>query len=192
MGRVIAGKKRGLKLATLQGLQTRPSSDRLKEALFNILQDRIYASSFLDLYAGSGQIGIEALSREAATVCAVEHNDEACNVIKKNIEKAGFRDRYRLFKMDARKALKILSDEELSFDIVFMDPPYAEAERLCSRVFKLLFAGKLLKNNSLIIVECSSKDGDLLKNRLGELIEGECSVRVSKYGSSTIVIFELN
>ena len=118
--RVIAGEFRSRKLKTLEGLDTRPTPDRLRETLFNILTARIDGAVFLDAYAGTGAVGIEALSRGAARAIFIERNRVAVNVIRENLALLGLTDRSEVF---TSKALRVL--ERVTADIVFLDPPYA-------------------------------------------------------------------
>ncbi|MCR4674616.1 MAG: 16S rRNA (guanine(966)-N(2))-methyltransferase RsmD [Lachnospiraceae bacterium] len=122
MLRVIAGEARSIPLKTLDGLDTRPTTDRVKETLFNLLQNYIYDCRFLDLFAGSGQIGIEALSRGAREAVFVEKNKKACDIIEQNLTKTKLIENACVLKKDVISALPFLGSE---FDIIFMDPPYA-------------------------------------------------------------------
>ena len=154
MLRVIAGEARSIPLMTPDGLDTRPTTDRVKETLFNLLQNDIYGCEFLDLYAGSGQIGIEALSRGAKLACFVEKNKKAMDIIQKNLEKTKFTDRAELIKKDVVSALSLMS---ASFDIIFMDPPYAlETEK---EVLSMIQKNRILKEDGLVIIE-ADKDRD--------------------------------
>lgn len=119
--RIISGSKRGKRLISLEGEHTRPTTDRIKEALFDILQFNVEGRRFLDLFAGSGQIGLEALSRGAACAVLVDNFRDSVRVIEKNIAAAGFNDKARLVRADFEMYLKSTQD---TFDIVFLDPPY--------------------------------------------------------------------
>ena len=112
--RIITGSKRGKKLVTLEGEQVRPTTDRVKESLFNILQFQLEGRKFLDLFAGSGQIGLEALSRGAALCVFVDSAKESIRVVEKNIQSTGLGDRAKV----------VGSDFAEMFDIAFLDPPY--------------------------------------------------------------------
>ncbi len=148
MLRVIAGEARSIPLMTLDGLDTRPTTDRVKETLFNLLQNDIYGCNFLDLFAGSGQIGIEALSRGAHSACFVEKNKKAMEIIEKNLEKTKFLDRATLVKKDVLSALSIMQG---SFDIVFMDPPYALG--IEGEVLTKIRENRILKEDGFVIIE---------------------------------------
>ena len=121
--RVITGSARGAKLKTLEGLATRPTSDRVKEAIFNIIQFDIEGRRVLDLFGGSGQLAIEALSRGAEYAVLVDQSAEAVKVIKDNLKKVKFDQKASVFQMDY---LRYLSTAREKFDIIFLDPPYAE------------------------------------------------------------------
>ena len=121
--RVITGSARGAKLKTLEGLATRPTSDRVKEAIFNIIQFDIEGRRVLDLFGGSGQLAIEALSRGADYAVLVDQSAEAVKVIKDNLKKVKFDQKASVFQMDY---LRYLSTSREKFDIIFLDPPYAE------------------------------------------------------------------
>ena len=121
--RVIAGTARRLNLKTVPGMETRPTTDRIKETLFNILQPEMPDCRFLDLFSGSGGIGIEALSRGAAYAVFVEKNPRACNCIRDNLSFTKLAEHGKLLNMDVLQALRSLEGEE-AFDCIFMDPPY--------------------------------------------------------------------
>ena len=120
--RVVAGKARGLKLSTIEGNSTRPTKDMVKEALFSIISDKVYDSVFLDLFAGSGAIGIEALSRGAKEAVFVDNNKDCIKVINENLSKAKMAVYSTICNMDYITALNKLNDRK--FDIIFIDPPY--------------------------------------------------------------------
>ena len=121
--RVIAGKARRLALKTVPGMEIRPTTDRIKETLFNILQPEIPDCRFLDLFSGSGGIGIEALSRGAESAVFVEKNPKACACIRENLTFTKLAEHGKLLNMDVLQALRSLEGEE-AFDCIFMDPPY--------------------------------------------------------------------
>ncbi len=132
--RVIAGEFRSRRLQTLPGLTTRPTPDRLRESLFSILQPELEGATFLDLYAGSGAVGIEALSRGASAVALVESNRAALAVLRENLRSLGIEARVEVF---AGKATRVLSWKRA--DVVFLDPPY-EKEREYAECLSLLGA----------------------------------------------------
>ncbi|MFP5276858.1 MAG: 16S rRNA (guanine(966)-N(2))-methyltransferase RsmD [Acidobacteriota bacterium] len=187
--RVIAGRFRSRVLQAPAGLATRPSSDRLRETLFNVLTPRMEGARFLDLYAGSGAVGIEALSRGAAEVVFVERAAAALTALRANLEKLGIRAEARV---QAGTVCAFLSRIEGPFDVVFLDPPYDAAEEYESTL-RILGAGNLpprsqsrdlerpqsgtgtggmLAEGAVVVVEHRRKDrledryGDLTRTRL--------------------------
>lgn len=150
--RVIAGKAKRMPLKTVPGNHTRPTTDRIKETLFNILQDDIYDSRFLDLFAGSGAIGIEALSRGAKQAVFVEQNRQAVECIKSNLKFTRLDANAQVLAGDVFSALSKLVSQP-PFSIIFMDPPYNQLwER---RVLETLADSSLIDEETLIIVEAS-------------------------------------
>ena len=143
--RVISGIARGHKLAAPRGRRTRPTGDRMKEDLFNILGPEIKESIFLDLYCGSGAIGIEALSRGAARAVFVDESREAIDSTKANLIKTRLDSRAEVLHMTARQSLKYLSRR--IFDIIFMDPPYNSTDYIELEA--------MLSDDGIVIVECS-------------------------------------
>ena len=148
--RVIAGKARRLVLKTPKGDSTRPTTDRIKETLFNILQPSLYGCRFLDLFAGSGGIGIEAVSRGAMESVFVENNRDAIKCIKENIEHTKLDTQCKLIEGDVFYAIKKLSGEG-AFDIIFMDPPYDED--YYERVLESLSESDIIDCDTVIICE---------------------------------------
>lgn len=122
--RVIAGTARRLELKTIQGMDTRPTTDRIKETVFNMLAPDIPQCIFLDLFAGSGQMGIEALSRGAKNAYFVEHGREAVKCIKENLSHTKLVEKGIVMPNDVMTAIHILSERKVKFDIIYMDPPY--------------------------------------------------------------------
>ena len=151
--RVIAGSARSLKLKTIAGMDTRPTTDRIKETLFNMIAHGLWDTRFLDLFSGSGGIGIEALSRGAKEAVFVERNPAAVDVIRDNLEFTGLKERGRILKMDAFAALKSL-EREAPFDYIFMDPPYGHG--LEKRALQYLSGSGLVSSDTLIVVEASA------------------------------------
>ena len=152
--RIIAGTARSLPLRAPEGLDTRPTSDQIKETLFNMLQYDIPGCYFLDLFAGSGQMGLESLSRGGEYSVFVENNRKAAKCIEDNINFTKFDKNARLLVSDAVSALYTL-EGKYKFDIVFMDPPYNK--ELEKGVLEYLSTSSLLKPESIIIVEASAE-----------------------------------
>lgn len=155
--RIIAGSARSLPLKTVPGMETRPTTDRIKETLFNMLNPEIPGCRFLDLFAGSGQIGLEAVSRGAKEAVFVENNKKAARCIEENIAFTKFEDCCTLFVKDAVSALRQMEGRE-AFDIVFMDPPYKKGLEM--GVLSLLSELSLIGEHTLIVVE-TSLDADI-------------------------------
>ncbi|HIR92457.1 MAG TPA: 16S rRNA (guanine(966)-N(2))-methyltransferase RsmD [Candidatus Egerieimonas intestinavium] len=148
--RVIAGKARSLRLKTVPGLGTRPTTDRIKETLFNMLQPLLADGRFLDLFAGSGGIGIEALSRGAAQAVFVERERQALRCIEENLTFTRLKDQAQVLGMDVFRALRQLEGQP-PFSCIFMDPPYGQD--LEKQVLEYLSSSALADENSLIVVE---------------------------------------
>ena len=149
---MISGSARSLKLISPKGDNTRPTTDKIKETLFNILNFQLYDTYFLDLFAGSGAIGIEALSRGAKYCVFVESDKSAISCIQKNILNTKFTDKSEIFTNDIKYSLKKISNKfKQSFDIVFMDPPYNKG--LEKEVLEYLKALELISDTTLIIIE---------------------------------------
>ncbi len=151
--RVIAGKARRTNLITPEGKHTRPTSDRIKETLFNMLQQEVYDTRFLDIFSGSGGIAIEALSRGASEAVMIDNDNEAVRCIKENIKRTHFEDVTRVLKMDAVSALNKLETTGNAFDIIFMDPPYNHD--IEAKILKFLSNSDIVHKDTLIIVETS-------------------------------------
>lgn len=163
--RVIAGSARSVPLITPKGLETRPTSDQIKETLFNMLQGYVEGSSFLDLFAGSGQIGVEALSRGADFAAFVEKSDEAVKCIKANVDKTKFTDKALILKMEVLSGIRALELEKKKFDIVFVDPPYNQG--LEQGILNSLMTSPILDEDVIIIVEANKNTDFYYIDELG-------------------------
>ncbi len=151
--RVIAGTAKRLQLKTVKDDNTRPTTDRIKETLFNMLQNDIEGCRFLDLFSGSGAIGIEALSRGAKEAVFVENNKEAINCIKENLIFTKLVNSGIVMSYDVMTAISMLEGRNAKFDIVFMDPPYnKEIEK---EVLDRLKQSEIIDSDTMIIVEAS-------------------------------------
>jgi 16S rRNA (guanine(966)-N(2))-methyltransferase RsmD len=152
--RVIAGKFRSRTLTAPRGLDTRPTSDRLRETLFNVLAPRIEEAAFLDLYAGSGANGIEALSRGASQVIFVEKAAPAVAAIRANLQALGIREGYQLETRSAAASVKRLDEQRRRFELIFLDPPYQAAEEY-ALVLGLLgeTCNAVLADDAIVIAE---------------------------------------
>lgn len=150
--RVIAGTARSLPLKTVEGLDTRPTTDRIKETLFNMLQADICGCKFLDLFSGSGGIGIEAISRGATRAYFVENSKKAVECIKENLTFTKFSDFATVMECDVLTAINKLENKEV-FDIVFMDPPYNNLHE--KEVLQALSSSNIIDEYTIIIFEAS-------------------------------------
>ncbi|MCR5627800.1 MAG: 16S rRNA (guanine(966)-N(2))-methyltransferase RsmD [Lachnospiraceae bacterium] len=155
--RVIAGSARRLQLKAPEGLDTRPTQDIIKETLFNCIQTDVPGASFLDLFAGSGAIGIEALSRGASSAVFVENNKKAVAVINENLEHTHLAENARVCTGDALVYLHQL-DGQTKFDIIYVDPPYKLG--IEKEVIKYIFSSQLLNEDGMVILE-ALKETDL-------------------------------
>ena len=149
--RVVAGEARSVPLVTPSGKDTRPTSDRIKETLFNILQNDIPGCRFLDLFSGSGGIGIEAISRGAKHCTFVDLAREPIKCIQANLEKTKFTDRATVLPMEVTYGIAKLSRQGEPFDIVFADPPYPKEFE--SKILNLLGESEILRKDTLVIIE---------------------------------------
>ena len=145
--RVITGSARGRRLRELEGLETRPTTGKVKEALFSVIQFDIEGRRVLDLFAGTGQLGIEALSRGAESAVFVERRKDALQAVRENLEACGFSDRARLVNGDAMSYLK--SGEK--FDLIFLDPPYASG--LLVKALEDIAAFDICREHGIIVAE---------------------------------------
>jgi len=186
MPRVVTGRFRGAVLQAPEGDKTRPTTDKVKEALFSIIQAYVPDSEFLDLFAGSGQIGIEALSRGAKRVALVERSGQAASVIAKNLSKIRMddSDEIRLHKKSVAQALELMGQGGERFDIIFMDPPYKDVPLRLEEATKIISDFGMLKEEGMLIVE-HDKDCDI-----PEELNGLKRVRSCSYGITVITFFK--
>lgn len=148
--RVIAGKYKSRQLKTVKSNLTRPTTDRNKENMFNIIGPYFNGGKVLDLFAGSGGLGIEAISRGFDELYSVDKQYAAFKVIKENFELLKL-EQAKVFKMDYQKALKKFADEQLKFDLIILDPPYGK--NMVNGILEFLLTNKMLNNNCTIVIE---------------------------------------
>ena len=173
--RIVAGSCRGAKIFAPKGLDTRPTSDRVREAAFNLVGP-VDGASVLDLYAGSGAMGLEALSRGAASAVFVESDRDACRTIVRNLEKLSLRGA----EVACRDVLRFLAAERRRFDLILVDPPYDVVESVAVRLATYLPA--VIAESGLVVLESSSR----LEPELPPL-----ALRTSRrYGSARVSLFE--
>ena len=185
--RVIAGELRSRILAAPRGMKTRPTSDRLRETLFNILGPRVEGSRFADLYAGSGAVGIEAISRGALHVHFAENAEPAVAAIRENLKTLGISKNFMLHERTALGALERMKEQGSTQDLIFLDPPY-EAANEYEQVLKLLGSAaheRLLAPNALVIAEHATRTP--LAERYGHLHR----TRERKQGDATLSFYQI-
>ena len=176
--RVITGKAKGITLATPEGMLTRPTSDRVKEALFSIIQFELPGAKVLDLFGGTGQLGIEALSRGASDAVFVDSREDACRLIRENLRRTKFELNGKVIRSDYLEYLKRCKD---TFDIVILDPPYAEV--FLENALKMLTEIDILQSGGIIIAE-RPLGKDLAWN-----FDGFTRSRDYKYGKTLITLY---
>ena len=179
--RVISGKSRGKKLIALEGDNTRPTLDRVKEALFNKIQNNIPDAVVLDLFAGTGALGIEALSRGAKETVFCDKVFEAIQVIKKNIENTKNLEKSTIINKDYNEVLKELARQNKKFDIVFLDPPYKT--NFAIMALQKIIMSDLLTEDGIIIIETDdiTKEDEIIKIKEAEIFDKR------KYGSVWLI-----
>lgn len=176
--RIIAGTARSLPLKTIDGLDTRPTTDRIKETLFNMIQQDIPDCYFLDLFAGSGQIGLEAVSRGAAKAFFIENAKNAAACIQDNIRFTKFEDACTLLQTDVISGLRTL-EGKYRFDLIFMDPPYKK--ELEKEVLTFLSHSSLVKPSAKIIVEAALETDFSYAEELGYTVLKEKCYKTNKH-----------
>jgi 16S rRNA (guanine966-N2)-methyltransferase len=184
--RIIAGTYRSRILKSLKGLELRPTSDRLRETLFNVLGPAVAGARFLDLFAGTGAIGIEALSRGTAEVVFIENHPPAVKLIRRNLESLGLRPGVTVLAVDALRGLEMLASgnkqAEAGFDYIFLDPPYSSADQY-ARVLEFLGSADLLVSGGSVVAE--HRRSFKLPNQAGKLRR----VRVLRQGDAALSFY---
>lgn len=182
--RIITGSARGAKLKAPKGQNTRPTADRIKESLFNILGPFVYDKTILDLFSGTGNLSLEALSRGALSATQVDSSLESIQVITYNAKHTRLIDKCTILKSDVFTSIKKLHQKSSKFDIIFCDPPYNR--ELCLQVLEALSNYPILQQNGIIIMEHAIEDTLPIDYKLFSLLRNQ------KYGSTTqISIYEL-
>lgn len=175
--RVIAGSARRIQLKTLEGMKTRPTTDRIKETLFNMIDPWIADCDFLDLFAGSGGIGIEALSRGAREAVFVEQSEAAIKVIRENLDRTRLTERAVCIKAEVPSGLRRLSGRK--FDYIFMDPPYRK--RLEMEALAVIRELALLREDGMVIVEAAMETEFDFLSSLGYRLVKEKRYKTNKH-----------
>lgn len=179
--RVISGKSRGKKLISLEGDNTRPTLDRVKEALFNKIQFNIQDATVLDLFAGTGSLGVEALSRGAKEVVFCDKVQEAIKVIKQNVINTNNIDKSIIINKDYNEVLENMSKQSKKFDIIFLDPPYKT--NLAIESMQKIIMSDLLTEDGIVVIETDdiNKEKEILKIEKVEIFDKR------KYGSVWLI-----
>ncbi len=180
--RIIAGSAGGRRFEAPQGLDTRPTLDRVKEAVFGAVQFGLAGSTVLDLFSGSGNLGLEAASRGAARVYCNDHAAACASLIRQNAARLGLQERVRVTQLDYRAAVARYAEEKLVFDYAFLDAPYADGTALAAA--ELLASEGLMAENGLILLEHSAASVPAPKPALLALVRtrryGKCAVSTLK------------
>ena len=179
--RVITGKARGVQLKTPEGMTTRPTTDRVKEALFSIIQFEIAGARVLDLFGGTGQLGIEALSRGAKSAVFVDAGEPACRLIKENLKRTKLEADARVIRADYLDYLKRCRE---NFDIIFLDPPYAEV--FLENALKCIAEIDILQSGGIIVAERP------VEKELSLDFPGYTRSKDYKYGNTVLTIYRRN
>ena len=180
--RIIAGKARGRKLIPPASMETRPTLDRVKESMFSIIQNYIQDAVVVDVFAGTGSLGLEAASRGAEEVYLVDRSKDAFALLKQNVDNLKFNDFCYPLNMDSYEALKYLSNKKKVFDIIFIDPPYCR--EMIPEAIKIVHENNMLSENGIIVTKIDS---------IEEIYEGYENITLSKsrkYGNTTICLYK--
>lgn len=180
MMRIITGKAKGVRLVTLPGEAVRPTTEMAKEGIFSVLQFDLAEKSFLDLFAGSGQMGLEAISRGARDATFVDCSEDSLKVVRKNIEKTRFSAQSKVIRSEYGEFIKSASKRGMKFDFIFADPPYEKD--LTAELIKRIFRADLLKDGGLLMVETAAEqiEEDKIPAEVKDCIESIKQYKFSK------------
>ena len=179
--RVISGKYKGKRINGYDIDGTRPTMDRVKESIFGTIQNYISGSVVLDLFAGSGNLGIEALSNGASKGYFVDNNMKAIAVIKQNMKEIGIEENICILNMDYKKALHYFSDNDIKFNIIFIDPPYKM--KVGQEIISYIVDNNMLLEDGIIVMECQENSFIVLEKKLD-------LIKKKKYGDKKVYIFQ--
>ncbi len=180
--RIIAGKARGHKLLSPLSMETRPTLDRVKEAMFSTIQFYLPEGNVLDVFAGTGSLGLEAGSRGAKEVYLFDKSDETFPLLKKNVENLKFNEFCFPMKIDAYEGMKKLAAEGKKFDVIFIDPPYCR--EMIPEAIRIIYNNKMLKQDGIIVTKIDT---------IEEKYEGYNEIKLSKskkYGNTTVCYYK--
>ncbi|MFD3156520.1 16S rRNA (guanine(966)-N(2))-methyltransferase RsmD [Haloimpatiens sp. FM7330] len=179
--RIIAGEARGRKLLSPEGMNTRPTLDRIKESIFSIIQTRVYGAKTIDVFAGTGSLGLESVSRGAKECYLIDKHPVTFGLLKKNVENLRFEDRCKCYNMDSYEALKSLGDKGLEFDLIFIDPPYRK--EMIPLSVDIIHEKKLLNREGLIVCKIDT---------IEDIYEGNGKIQLTdkrRYGNTTVCFY---
>ena len=180
--RIISGRARGRKILSPESLETRPTLDRVKEAMFSTIQNYIQDSIVIDVFAGTGSLGLEAASRGAKEVYLVDKSNTTYPLLKQNVENLKFNDVCYTLNMDAYEALKSLKNKGKVFDLIFIDPPYCR--EMIPEAMKIIKENNMLSEDGIIVTKIDS---------IEEIYEGYDNIKLNKskrYGNTTVCFYK--
>lgn len=176
--RIITGIAKGRKIIAPEGMDTRPTSDRVKESVFNIISKKVYGARVLDLFSGTGNLGLEAISRGAEWCTFIEKNKITHKILLENVNNLGFSEKCEVYSRDAFDVLEMLGKNSEKYDIIFLDPPYSKG--LIERAIIKISENSLINNKGIIMSEYDENDV------IPENINGINIFRTEKYGRTKI------
>ena len=179
--RIISGSRRGSKLLSPEGMGTRPTLDRIKEAIFNIIQNRVDKAKVIDVFAGTGSLGLEAASRGAEKCYLVDKGEVTYKLLEQNIINLKFQDVCTSFNLDSYEALRNFANKKEKFDLIFIDPPYLK--NMIPQAVDEIFKGDLLQRDGLIVSKIDTSEDIYPGN--GEIL----LINSRKYGNTTICFY---
>jgi len=165
--RITGGSKRGYRLkGNIDNLGIRPARDFVREAIFNIIRDEVEGANVIDLFAGTGLVGMEALSRGGAFCLFVENNPRAAEIIRDNLERMQLRGCWQVLLQDAQRIARLLEKGDRKYNLVFIDPPYAKSDKLSAakgvgKIFSDLAASECIESNALLVMEQEKRADDV-------------------------------
>ncbi len=170
--RIIAGENRGKKLKAVPGMKTRPTADRVKEAVFSSISEDLYGSRFLDVFSGTGNIALEAVSRGAASAVLLEKDTDALQVIQDNVAACRQQERCTILRGDSIASMNTLSRQGKQFDLIYVDPPYQAG--LYEEVLKNIAEKNLLAQDGMILLECAKNTSISMENSIFFIYKEKC------------------
>lgn len=176
--RIVTGRAKGRAIKAPEGMNTRPTSDRVKESIFNIISTRMYDSNCLDVFAGTGNLGLEAISRGAKYCTFIEKDKNTYKILRENIETLKFEKDCVTYNQDAFNVLKLIEKKGEKYDIIFLDPPYSKG--LIDKSIEEISTLDILKGDGVIISEYDDKD--IIPDKIGDIRV----YRTEKYGRTKV------